>query len=171
MDGFYKWLENLRLTWEYLPDALVYSVLTVATYVFIISFCFSVVRIFTRSCAFDIAGRDDILQDKLHNPLSWYDGTYELPKENIKKSVNYANLSYHTFWNAVIMYRYRICGEPMNRMYFRVNRWSNRDWFPLMMVFFQTTMLCSLCFVWGYPIFYVITRIRMKIYAKKQPLY
>lgn len=169
--GFNQWFENLHLVWQNLPDALVFSVLTVGTYVFVISMCFSIVRIFTQSCKFDIAGRDDILQDKLHNPLSWYDGTYELPKENIKKAMIYANLSYHTFWNAVIMYRYRICGDPWNRMYFRVNRWSNHSWFPLMTAFFQITMICSLCFVWGYPIFLIIALFRMKLYARKQQLY
>ncbi|MBR1825830.1 MAG: hypothetical protein IJ770_04505 [Alphaproteobacteria bacterium] len=169
--GFSKWLEDLQIVWQNLPDALVYSVLTVATYLFVISMCFSVIRIFTRSMVFDIAGREDILQDKLQNPHSWYDGTYELPAENIKKSVNYANLSYHTFWNAVIMYRYRICGDPWNKLYFRVNRWSSNIWFPLMAMVFQTTMLCSLCFIWGYPIFYVIARIRMKHYSKTKTLY
>lgn len=169
--GFNQWLENLHLTWQLLPDALVYSVLTVSTYLFIVSMCFAIVRIFTQSCRFSIAGRDDILQDKLQNPLSWYDGTYELPKENIKKAVNYANLSYHTFWNAVIMYRYRLCGDPWNRIYFRVNRWSSNNWFPITTMVFQTTMICSLCFIWGYPIFLVITLIRMKLYARKKTLY
>lgn len=171
MDGFDKWLDGLRLTLNNLPDVLVFSVLTVATYVFVISFCVSIFRIFTRSLSFDIAGRDDILQDKLHNPLSWYDGTYELPAANIKKAMIYANLSYHTFWNAVIMYRYRICGDPWNKMYFRVNRWSSQHWFPFTAAFFQMTMLCSLCFIWGYPIFCLIVLIRMKFYARKKPLY
>lgn len=171
MDGFYKWLESLRFTLENLPDALIFSVLTVGTYVFVISMCFSIVRIFTRSCAFDLAGKEDILQDKLRNPFSWYDGTYELPAENIKKAMIYANLSYHTFWNAVVMYRYRLCGHPWNKMYFKVNRWSDQDWFLLMMTFFRLTMLCSFCFVWGYPIFLLIVLIRMKVYAKKKPLY
>lgn len=171
MDGFYKWLDGLHFTLENLPDALIFSVLTVGTYVFSISLCVSIIRIFTRSLCFELAGKEDILQDKLHNPYSWYNGNYELPKENIKKAMIYANLSYHTFWNAVIMYRYRLCGHPWNKMYFRVNRWSSMDWFPLMMVFFQTTMLCSLCFVWGYPIFLVIVLIRMKFYARKKPLY
>ena len=171
MKGLDKWYESLRFTWENLPDALIYALLSVATLVFIISFCFSIVRVFTRACAFDLAGRDDILKDKLHDAFSFYDGTYELPKENIKKAMIYANLSYHTFWNAVIMYRYRTCGDPWNRMYFRVNRWNNHNWFPLTMIFFQYTMLCSLCFLWGYPIFWAVTRVRMKLYAKKQPLY
>lgn len=169
--GFNQWLENARFAWQNLPNALVFALLTVGTGLFAISLCFAVIRIFTQSCKFDIAGRDDILQDKLHNPYSWYDGTYELPTENIKKAMIYANLSYHTFWNAVVMYRYRICGTPCNRMYFRVNRWHNRDWFPIQTAVFRTTMICSLCFIWGYPIFLVITLIRMKLYARKNPLY
>jgi len=170
---FDKWLSDLRFMLANLPDALVYSVLTVGTFLFAVSFCVSAIRIFTRSVSFDLAGRDDILQDKLHNPCSWYDGTYELPPENIKKAMIYANLSYHTFWNAVVMYRYRLCGEPINRMYFRVNRWSNHDFLPfgLFTTTFRFTMLYSLCFIWGYPIFLIITLIRMKLYAKKQPLY
>lgn len=171
MEGYYRWLEDLRTVSENLPDALLYAVLTVGTFVFVISMCFSVIRIFTRSFALEIAGREDILQDKLHNPYSWYDGTYELPKENIWRAMIYANLSYHTFWNAVIMYRYRFCGDPWNKIYFRVNRFSSMDFFPLITAVFRMTMLCSLCFVWGYPIFLIIVWFRMKLYAKKKPLY
>lgn len=171
--GFEVWQDNLHLAWENFPDAFVYSLLTVGTWLFIISLCFSVIRIFTRSIAFDLAGKEDILQDKLHNPYSFYDGTYELPAENIKRAMIYANLSYHTFWNAVVMYRYRLCGEPINRMYFRVNRWSNHDFLPfgLFTTTFRFTMLYSLCFIWGYPVFLAIVLIRMKLYAQKQPLY
>lgn len=169
--GFNQWFENLRIAWQNLPDALVFALLTVATWLFIISLFFAIVRIFTQSCKFSIAGRNDILQDKLHNPYSWYDGTYELPTENIKKAMIYANLSYRTFWNAVIMYRYRICGYPWNQIYFRVNRWSDRNWFPITTMVFQTTMICSLCFIWGYPIFLIISLIRMKLYARENPLY
>lgn len=171
--GFETWLDHLSLTWESLPDALVYAVLMTGTWLFIISMCFSIIRIFTRSIAFDLAGREDILQDKLHNPYSMYDGTYELPAAKIKAAMIYANLSYYTFWNAVVMYRYRFCGHPWNKMYFRVNRWSNADLLlvgPLTAIF-RLTMICSLCFLWGYPVFLLITLIRMKLYSKKKPLY
>lgn len=87
------------------------------------------------------------------------------------KAMIYANLSYHTFWNAVIMYRYWICGNPWNKIYFRVNRWDNQNWFPFTAAFFQMTMLCSLCFIWGYSIFRLIVLIRMKFYARKKTLY
>jgi hypothetical protein len=171
--GFEAWLDSLRLAWDSFPDALVFALLTVGTLLFIVSLCLSIIRIFTRSIFFDLAGRDDILQDKLQNPYSFYDGTYELPKKNIKAAMLYANLSYHTFWNAVIMYRYRLCGAPTNRMYFRVNRWRNHDFLPfgLFTATFRFTMLFSLCFIWGYLIFLPIVLIRMKLYARKQPLY
>ena len=167
--GFDKWLSDLHFMLANLPDVFMYSVLTVATFLFAVSFCVSLVRIFSSSVKMNIAGREDILLDKLHDAYSWSDGTYELPAKNIKKAMIYANLSYYTFWNAVIMYRYRICG--MNSIYFRVNRWSDCVWLPISSAFFRMTMICSLCFIWGYPIFYVITRIRMKLYAKKKPLY
>ncbi len=132
-------------------------------------FCYGVIAAFLlcvkKSFTLDLADKQDILADKYNNPFSFYDGTCELPRINIFKAMCYANLSYHTFWNAVIMCRFRFCKHKCPQMYFRVNRFSNYGFFAVKFIEIPI-MMFSLAFIWGYPLFLLIMILRMCFYSK-----
>lgn len=136
---------------------------------FFISMSFSLFFCFWRSLSFDIATKDDIIQDRRQCPNSFYFGEdydkVDLSKRALRRYMLYANLSYHTFWNVVVMGRWRLCGAPFNKIYFRVNRFKNYDLHPFHLIerFFT---LYSLSFIWGYLIFLPITALRL-VFCKK----
>ena len=104
---------------------------------------------------FDLATPKDILADKLNDPWSFYDGTYELPKGNIAKALRYANYSYHSFWNAIIIGRFRCCLHVCPHPMFRVNKFLPNP-FPDLALIKQVVMIASLAFIWGYPLFLLL---------------
>lgn len=156
----FDWLSNMH-DLLHLPDTLPTSTVVLIGCLFVIAILLCVYH----SMILDIADKNDILADKYNNPYSFYDGTYELPRHNIRKAMIHANLSYHTFWNAVIMFRFRACLHKSRQCYFRVNRFSNIK-FPHVFVFERPIMLLSLAFIWGYPLFLLITLCRMSCYKK-----
>lgn len=169
---FSDWLADMGNFWEFSLSVLPWRLLTFAVVFLALSVIASLFLCIWRSLFFDIATKDDIIQDRRQCPNSWFFGAeYEkvkLPKGNAIKYMLYANISYHTFWNVAVMGRWRLCGPPLNRMYFHVNDFSNNflNPFNFLIILF---MLYSLAFIWGYPIFLVITLLRMAIC--KKPLY
>ena len=158
--GFSDWFTDMQLL---VPVGL-WQLMTFFVFVLIVGAIISLFLCIVRSFVFDIAVKEDIVQDRVQCVNSWYYGedyrTVEIPKEILRKHMIYANLSYHTFWNVVIMGRWRLCGKLSNRIYFNVNRFSDG-------VFsfrsFRLLNLFSLLFIWGYPIFLVITLLRMAL--------
>ena len=150
---------------QYILHALPYNLL----FGTVMLFCYSVVAAFLlcvrKSFLLDLADKQDILADKYNNPYSFYDGTYELPRVNIFKAMCYANLSYRTFWNAVIMCRFRICMHKFPQMHFRVNHFSEYGFFAIAFIEVPI-MMFSLAFIWGYPLFLLIMFLRMCFYGK-----
>ena len=169
---FSDWLADMGNFGDYSVSVLPWRLLTFAVVFFALSVISALFLCIWRSLFFDIATKDDIIQDRRNCPNSWFFGEdYEkvkLPKGNAVKYMLYANLSYHTFWNTVIMGRWRVCGAPINKINFRVNHFRDNIWdafFSLKKLF----TLFSLAFIWGYPIFLIITLLRMAIC--KKPLY
>jgi len=140
-----------------------YALPYASLFILIMLFSFATLFCITRSLQLDLADKQDILADKYNNPYSFYDGTYELPRLNIARAMCYANLSYHTFWNAVIMHRFRWCEHKCPQIYFRVNRFRAYS-FPFMPS--HIVMFLSLAFIWGYIIFLIIILIRLCFYGK-----
>lgn len=171
--GFSDWLADMQYMVENGISALPWRLLTVAAFLFVLSVICSLYLLILRSLTFDIADKDDIIQDRRNCPNSWFFGEdYEKVNTEMKKSVirSYmlkANLGYYTFWNVVIMGYYRLCGTPRNKIYFRVNRFTDRHW-DIFASIKQLFTVYSLMFIWGYPVFLVITLIRMKFH--KDPL-
>ena len=171
--GFSDWLTDMQSNWDFSVSVLPWRLLTFAVVMFVLSAVWSLFLLIWRSLTFDIADKDDIIQDRRNCPNSWFFGEdYEKVDKEMKKSVIRshmlkANLGYHTFWNAVVMGRYRLCGAPMNRIYFRVNCFNDNLW-DLLIYFKRLFTVYSLMFIWGYPIFLVIALIRMKFH--KDPL-
>ncbi len=167
--GFSDWLSDMENFWNFSLSELPWRLLSFAVYLFIISTAISLFLCVWRSLRFDIATKDDIIQDRRHCPNSWFYGEdYEkvkLAKKVALKHLLYANLSYHTFWNVCAMGRWRFCGKPYNEIYFRVNRFSDDDW-DLFLYFKRLFTLFSLSFVWGYVIFLIIAGLRL-IFCKK----
>ena len=161
----------MKLVLENRISELPWRLLTFATFLFLFSTFASLVLAIWRSFTFDIATKDDIVQDRIQCPNSWYCGqdyeTVNIPKEIIRKHMLRANLSYHTFWNVVVMGRWRLCGALYNKIYFKVNRFSD-SLIDVLAPIKQLFTLYSLSFIWGYPIFLLITLMRMAL--KKEPL-
>ncbi len=169
--GFSDWLTDMQSTWDFSISVLPWRLLTVAAMFFVLSAVCALFLLIWRSLTFDIADKDDIIQDRRHCPNSWFFGE-DYEKVNMKKSaicmyMLKANLGYHTFWNAAVMGRFRVCGAPSNKWYFRVNRFNDRTW-DIFATLKQLFNVYSLMFIWGYPVFLVITLIRMKFH--KDPL-
>lgn len=163
------WFFDMQRLQDFCVSVLPWRLLTFAVVLLAISVISALLLCIWRSLFFDIATKDDIIQDRRHCPNSWYFGEdYEkvkLKPEIMRIYLLYANLSYHTFWNVVMMGRWRLCGEPYNHIYFRVNRFSENFLDPF--VFFKRLfMLYSLSFVWGYLIFLLITSLRL-LFCKK----
>ena len=151
---FFGWISGIRnCLYELPPGVVIWSVLI---------FTIAVLLCIHLSLSMDLADKYDILADKYNNPCSFYDGTYELPRSNIRKAMIYANLSYHTFWNIVVMCRFRVCLHKCPQVYFRVNRFSELG-LPFF-VLVRALMFLSLAFVWGYPLFLLIVLCRMMFY-------
>ena len=163
--GFSDWLTDMRLFVSVLPC----QVMTFLELLLIVSVIVSLFFCISRSLTFDIAVKGDIVQDRVQCVNSWYYGqdykTVEIPKEILRKHMAKANLSYHTFWNVVIMGRWRLCGSLSNRIYFKVNRF-NDSIFDFRGI--RLLALFSLSFIWGYPIFLIVTLLRMAF--TKEPL-
>ena len=169
--SFSDWLTDMQRGWDFSLSVLPWQLLTSAVVLFVLSAICALFLLILRSLTFDIADKDDIIQDRRHCPTSWFYGEdYEkidIKKSAICKYMLYANLSYHTFWNIVVMGRWRICGETYNKMYFRVNRFSEQTW-DIFAYLKRMFTVYSLMFIWGYPFFLIITLIRMKFH--KDPL-
>ena len=168
---FSDWLADMQSTIDFSLSVLPWQLLTFAVVVFVLCAICAPFLLIVRSLTFDIADKDDIIQDRRHCPTSWFFGE-DYEKVNMKKSairlyMLKANLGYRTFWNTVVMGHYRVCGAPANRMYFRVNRFSDRTW-DIFSYTKRMFTIYSLMFIWGYPVFLVITLIRMKFH--KDPL-
>jgi len=166
---FSDWLGDMQNFWEFSLSTMPWRLLTFAVVFFVLGVIISLFLCVWRSITFDIATKDDIIQDRIQCPFSWYCGdnyeTVNIPKGILRSHMIRANLSYHTFWNVVIMGRWRICGSPSNRVYFKVNRFSDNVWDPFCWLKRLFT-LYSLAFIWGYPIFLVITLLRMAFCKK-----
>ena len=169
--GFSDWLADMQSAWDSSISALPWRVVTFLAVLFVISAIASLFLCIWRSFTFDIAVKEDIVQDRVQCVNSWYCGqdykTVEIPKEILRIHMLRANLSYHTFWNVSVLGRWRICGEPHNRIYFKVNRFSDNN-FDIFRTTKRLFTLYSLSFIWGYPIFLIITLLRMAF--KKGPL-
>ncbi|MBO6281850.1 MAG: hypothetical protein ILA52_02795 [Alphaproteobacteria bacterium] len=150
---------------QYILHGVSYRLLLCTFVLFCCIIAVALILCVLKSFSLDLADKQDILADKYNNPYSSYDGTYELPRTNIFKAMCYANLSYHTFWNAVIMSRFRICMHKCPQVYFRVNCFSSHGFltirYPDVLV-----MMFSLSFIWGYPLFLLIMLLRMGFYSK-----
>ena len=156
---FSGWLADILNVWFAIP----YDFRTLL----IILFCMAVLFCITGTLRIDLADKQDILADKYNDPYSFYDGTYELPRTNIFKAMCYANLSYHTFWNAVVLYRYRLCLHTCPQIYFRVNKFYELGMvIAHVYVIIRPVMFLSLAFIWGYPIFLIVMLIRLLCYDK-----
>lgn len=166
---FSEWLFDVKDFSEFFASVWLKNWLHFAVSLFVVSMILSLIFCIWRSLSFDIASKDDIIQDRRQCPNSFYFGEdYEkvtLSKKAIRKYMLYANLSYHTFWNVVIMGRWRFCGAPFNKIYFQVNKFKNYDWHPFHPIerFFT---LYSLSFIWGYLIFLPITALRLTFCKK-----
>lgn len=169
--GFSDWLTDMQLSLDYSISVLPWRLLTTLAVLFAFSAIASLILCIWRSLTFDIAVKEDIVQDRVQCVNSWYCGkdykTVEIPKEILRKHMIRANLSYHTFRNVVVMGRWRLCGAPHNRIYFKVNRFSDNN-FDIFCGIKQLFTVLSLSFIWGYPIFLIITLLRMAF--KKEPL-
>ena len=163
---FSDWLTDMQYTISVLP----WHLLTFLVVMLIVSVIISLFLCLWRSLTFSIAAKEDIVHDRVQCVQSWYYGqdykTVEIPKEILFKHMVKANLSYHTFWNVAVMGRWRLCGEPNNRMYFNVNRF--RDDILGFRSIKKLFAFFSLSFIWGYPIFLILTLLRMAL--KKEPL-
>ncbi|MBQ4400031.1 MAG: hypothetical protein II830_01905, partial [Alphaproteobacteria bacterium] len=128
---FSDWLADMGDFWEFSLSVLPWRLLTFAVVFLALSVVVSLFLCIWRSLFFDIATKDDIIQDRRQCPNSWFFGEdYEkvkLPKGNAIKYMLYANISYHTFWNVVVMGRWRLCGVG-NKIYFKVNRFNDNLW-------------------------------------------
>ena len=168
---FSDWLADTKSFWDFSLSVLPWRLLTFAVVLFVLSVIVSLFLCIWRSLFFDIATKDDIIQDRRQCPNSWFFGEdYEkvkLPKKNAIRYMFYANLSYHTFWNVAVMGRWRLCGVG-NEIYFKVNRFRDNLWDPFFSLKRLFT-LYSLSFIWGYLIFLIITCLRL-LFCKK-PLY
>lgn len=153
------WLADLLNVWCTLPYE--FRLVLIALFSIAMLFCI------TYTLQLDLADKQDILADKYNNPYSFYDGTYELPRLNIARAMCYANLSYHTFWNAVVMHRFRFCRHTCPQIYFRVNKFSE-CWFlfPHIYAIVRPIMFLSLAFIWGYLVFLIVMLIRMCCYSE-----
>lgn len=107
---------------------------------------------------FDLATSEDIIADTINDPWCDYRGgkdEKDPPKWFIKKRLRYANYSYHSFWNAVILVRYRVCNHQRRHPYFRVNSFYEHP-FEYIAFLEQVVMFISLAFIWGYPLFLLL---------------
>ncbi|MBQ8481863.1 MAG: hypothetical protein IJ532_04965 [Alphaproteobacteria bacterium] len=167
--GFSDWLADMDNFWEFSLSVLPWRLLTFAVIFFVISVVISLFLCIRRSLFFDLATKDDIIQDRRQCPNSWYFGEdYEkvrLSKIAMCEYMLCANLSYHIFWNVVVMGRWRVCGAPHNEIYFRVNRFSDNNW-DIFLYLKRLFLIFSLSFIWGYVIFLIITALRL-IFCKK----
>lgn len=124
---------------------------------FISFLLFALVACIRSSFNLELLGKKEVLEDKKNDLSNLYDGTQKLPRIRIFTAMLYANLSYHTFWNAIILQKFR---SPYNN---RINTFVS---FPM------TTMsdadvvsqIATLGLVWEYPIFLVIMSLRLIFY-------
>ncbi len=156
-----NWLDYMQNSLHISP----WVMLTILTYFFVMCCYGALIICIWRTFSLDLADKQDILADKYNNPLSFYDGTHELTRKNIAKAMCYANLSYHTYWNAVIKCRYRLCLHKCPRPYFHVNHFKE-SW-NIFSPFSKICMIYSLAFIWGYPLFLIIILLRMYLYRDK----
>lgn len=124
---------------------------------FISFLLFALVACIRSSFNLELIGKNEILEDKKNNPYNLYDGTRELPKISIFTAMIYANLSYHTFWNVVILQKFR--SSYNNRINNFISLYMTN--LPDVNV---ASQIATLGFVWEYPIFLVIMSLRLIFY-------